>query len=108
MKRGARVRMTEAFKAELRGKCGKAGKHLGPFDPGNGGDDPGGDCWGCSSEHVEEFGDSVGTVLGLADYNNCEPDDPGYDATKVGPEVTVLYDDNLRYHYNPDSLEEVP
>lgn len=101
MKSGARVRMSEALKAKLRGKCGLAGKHLGPFDP----DDA--SCDGCSSAHVEEFGDAVGVVYGPADYNNCDPEDPQYDATKIGPEVTVVWPENLRYHYHPDDLEEV-
>jgi hypothetical protein len=102
MEAGDKVRMTEAYKAAARGKCGEAGKHVGPFDPGEG-DDPGGDCWGCSTAHVEEFGDCVGTVQGPTDYNNDgEPRDPA----KVGPEVDVRWQpSNLRYAYDPKHLE---
>lgn len=108
MKTGDRVRMAEAHKAALRGKCGVAGKHLGPFDPGDADGDPGGDCWGCSSEHVEEFGESVGTVGKLADYNSCKPGEPGYDQAKVGPEWEVRWEpDNLLYHYSENQLEKI-
>jgi hypothetical protein len=102
MSPGDRVRMTEYVKYRLRGECGKAGKHLGPFDP-----EDKHDCWGCSSAHVEEFGESVGVVEGLADYNNCKPGEPGYDPSKIGPEWTVVWPDNLRYHYATEDLEVV-
>lgn len=93
MKKGTRVRMSEELKRALRGKCGEAGRHLGPFDPGEG-DDPGGDCWGCSSPHVEEFGDCVGIVEGLVDFG-----------TSKGPEVNVRWlPSKLRYGYHPDQL----
>lgn len=103
MKPGARVRMTEYLKWRLRGACGQAGKHLGPWDP-DGEDDQ---CWGCSSAHVDEFGDQIGVVVGLADYNNCKPGEPGYDPDKVGPELTVVWPGNLRYHYASGDLEKV-
>jgi 5'-3' exonuclease len=95
---GAPVRMSEELKRKLRGKCGEAGKHVGPFDPGEG-DDPGGDCWGCSSEHVDEFGESVGIVIGPTDYNNCKPGEEGYDPSKVGPELDVRWPGNIRFAY---------
>jgi len=101
MKKGDRVRMSDSLKARLRGKCGEAGRHLGPFDP-----DDVHDCWGCSSAHVEEFGDCVGIVQGLMDYNNCEPTDAAYDPSKTGPEVDVRWQpSNLRYAYHPSDLE---
>lgn len=100
--KGDRVRMTEEYKALMRGKCGESGKHVGPFDPGDDKDDPGGDCWGCSTAHVEEFGDCVGTVVGLTDYNNAgEP----RDHNKVGPEIDVKWTQSLRYAYDPKFLE---
>jgi hypothetical protein len=104
-KPGDRVRLTEDFKKRMRGKCGEAGEHLGPWDP-EGEDEQ---CWGCSSEHVEEFDQSVGVIEGLADYNNCKPGEPGYDPAKVGPEWTVRWEpDNLRYHYADSDLEPAP
>lgn len=85
-KKGMRVMMSPALKAALRGECGKAGKHLGPSCEG--------DCWGCSSAHVDEFGDCVGLVEGLIDYG-----------TQKGPEVEVLWlPSRLRYGYHPDQL----
>jgi 5'-3' exonuclease len=102
---GAPVRMSEAHKKALRGKCGEAGKHLGPFDSGEG-DDPGGDCWGCSSAHVDEFGESTGVIEGLADYNNCADTDVEWDPNKVGPEFRVKYvPEGLRYTYAQHELQ---
>lgn len=61
-----------------------------------------------SSAHIKEFGNSVGTIIGYADYNNCNPSDSKYDLNKVGPEVEVRWDPyNLRYIYPIDALEEV-
>lgn len=73
------------------------GIHKGPFDEG--------DCWGCSTAHVEEFGQCIGVVEGLTDYNNSnEPHDPN----KVGPEYDVRWQpSNLRYGYQPEHLELV-
>lgn len=97
VKKGTKVRMSPALKTALRGKCGEAGKHLGPMCEG--------DCWGCSSAHVEEFGDCVGIVEGLVDFNNCKPKDPAYDKRKLGPEVDVRWQPSkLRYGYHPDQL----
>jgi hypothetical protein len=96
--------MTEYLKYRLRGECGKSGKHLGPFDP----EEDGRECRGCSSAHVDEFGESVGVVQGLTDYNNCKPGDPEYDLDKVGPEWDVRWEpDNLRYAYATGDLERV-
>ena len=100
---GTRVRMSERLKQRYRGKCGEAGRLLGPFDP-----EDDGDCWGCGSAHVEEFGDCVGIVIGLTDNNNCSPDDANYDPSHTGPEVDVRWQpSNLRYAYPPEDLEEV-
>lgn len=106
---GTKVKMSEGLKAQLRGKCGEAGHHLGPFDSEADLFDPevpnDNDCWGCSSAHADEFCNSVGIVSGLTDYNNCNPGDPDYDADKVGPEVDVYWQpDNLRYCYHPNQL----
>lgn len=90
MEPGTRVRMSERLKAKLRGKCGVAGKHVGPFDP-----EDGKECWGCSTPHVEEFGTCVGIVEGLADFG-----------TQKGPEVDVRWQpSNLRYAYLPEDLD---
>lgn len=97
--RGAKVRMTEELKKVMRGKCGEAGKHVGPFSQDDG-EEP--DCYGCSSEHIAEFEDSVGIVQGFADYNN---QGEVRDESKVGPEVDVRWQpDNLRYAYDPKYL----
>lgn len=94
MKPGTRVRMSEGHKLALRGKCGRAGRHVGPFDPGEG-DDPGGDCWGCSSAHVDEFGSCVGIVEGHMKGPNGEE----------WPEVDVRWlPSGLRYGYKPSEL----
>jgi hypothetical protein len=56
--------------------------------------------------HVVEFGECVGVVECLTDYNNCKPGEPGYDVAKVGPEVDVRWQpSNLRYGYDTKALE---
>lgn len=103
LEKGDRVRMTEVFKRRMRGVCGIAGKHIGPFDG-----DEGEDCEGCSSAHVDEFGDCTGIVQGPMDFNNCKPADPEYDRSKLGPEVDVRWQPSkLRYGYSPEDLELV-
>lgn len=80
MKPGLRVRMGEALKEEFRRN----------------------DCAG----HVKEFGECIGIVEGLVDYNN-EGDEP-YDPLKRGPEVNVRWQPSgLRYGYHPDFLKVV-
>lgn len=80
LKPGTRVRMSEAFKTRMRGKCGRLGAHQGPFDPG----DPlyngqGGDCYGCSTKHIDE--------------------------SREAPEVDVRWSPNgLRYGYDSVDL----
>lgn len=100
--RGDIVRMTEACKEEMRGPCGKAGKHIGPFcDSGDGTFD----CWGCSSTHIIEFQDCIGVVIGPMNYNNEGENDP----SKYGPQVDVRWmPSNLRYSYMPEHLEKLP
>lgn len=75
---------------------------MGPFDKGEvmriGPDgkpeNNGGDCFGCSTEHVEEFGNCEGVVLGQTDYG-----------TQQGPEVDVRWEPSkLRYAYDPNDL----
>jgi hypothetical protein len=69
---GVSVRMTADLKAELRG---------------NG-----------SAEHVEEFGDCSGVVLGPTDYGQG----------RRGPELDVRWQPSgLRYAYAPEHLEVV-
>lgn len=98
---GTRVRMSEQLKAKLRGEC-KPGEHKGEMVEGAG------DCMKCSTDHVEEFGESVGVVRGPTDYNNCKPGEKGYDTAKIGPEVDIYWEpDNLRYAYLPSDLEIV-
>ena len=109
MKKGTKVRMTSEFKLALRDKCGIAGQHLGPFENNDAapGEDMGA-CYGCSSEHVDEFGECVGIVIGLVDYNNVSKRHRDYDPTKIGPEVDVRWSpSDLRYAYHPHSLEIV-
>jgi len=79
MKAGRIVRMSDRCKAELRA---------------NG-----------SAAHVDEFGDCIGIVEGLLDYNNAgEPRDPA----KIGPEVDVRWQPSaLRYGYHPEHLQVV-
>lgn len=61
-----------------------------------------------SREHVREFGLCIGIVQGPTDFNNCKPGEPGYDPSKVGPEIDVRWQpSNLRYAYHPKSLEKV-
>ena len=93
MKPGDRVRMTESYKTAMRGTC----KHR---------TDEVETCFKCSSDHIDEFGDSIGVIEGLLDYNNKgETHDP----SKVGPEFNVRWlPNNLRYGYHPDDLELVP
>lgn len=107
---GTIVKMSDSLKKEMGGPCRLAGKHLGPFDPGNPNDrnDPGGDCWGprCSWEHVKKFEDCIGVIIGWTDYNNCRLDDPEYNLGKLGPEVDVRWQpSNLRYCYDPKQLD---
>lgn len=105
MTAGTKVRMSEALKKAFRGKCGEAGKHLGPFDSEDGAEGPDASCYGCSTAHVDEFGDCVGVVIGFTDYNNKGD---VRDENKVGPEVDVRWaPSNLRYAYHPDYLETV-
>ncbi len=92
---GSVVKMSENLKRKFRGKCGEAGEHLGPFDPGGGTlEDPGGDCWGCSTQHVDEFGDCVG-IVGESYFPN-DPDDKHLEV-KWQPS-------GLRYGYDPADL----
>jgi hypothetical protein len=66
-------------------------------------------CMHCSTGHIEEFGNSIGIVQGLRDYNNVKPGRLGYDPNKVGPEYEVRWlPGNLRYGYYPDDLERAP
>ncbi len=90
---GTKVRMSASLKDKLIGIC----KHSPLFE---------GECLSCSFSHLKEFGDSIGIVDGLIDYNNCNPSDAEYDQAKIGPEVNVRWlPSNLRYGYHPDDLE---
>lgn len=51
-----------------------------------------------SEDHVHEFGNCIGIVIGLTHY-----------ITGVGPEVDVRWlPSNLRYAYHPDNLQVLP
>lgn len=53
-------------------------------------------------EHVDEFGDCLGVVEDLVDYNNDGENDPD----KIGPEYNIRwYPNGLRYGYTSDKLE---
>lgn len=55
------------------------------------------DCLGCSIDHIKEFGDCIGIVIGLVDYGSQQ-----------GPEVDVRWQpSNLRYGYHPDLLDKI-
>lgn len=91
IKTGDYVRMSEECKIALRKNC--INEHVGPFDSGDGADDPGGECWGCSTQHIEEFGNCVGIVEGPVDFGNGN----------LGPEVDVRWlPSQLRYGYDPN------
>ena len=95
LKPGDRVRMTEALKAKMRGNC-LPGKHVVPLPgyPSLDDSEPDNGCMRCSSDHIEEFGDCIGIVIGPV-----EPD---------WPEVDVRWQpSNLRYAYLPEDLEKV-
>lgn len=101
VKPGDRVRMTAAFKAKMSGDC-TPGHHMAEIVEG-----AGESCYKCSLAHILEFGDSVGVVIGLTDYNNCRLGDAAYEYRKVGPEVDVRWTPHLRYAYHPDDLDIV-
>ena len=90
MKKGTRVRMSEELKRLMGGKCREAGEHLGPFDLCDKEV-----CWACSWEHVKEFEDCTGIVIGPVEWGSGTS----------GPEVDVRWQpSNLRYAYLPDRL----
>lgn len=48
-------------------------------------------------DHVQEFGDCVGTVIGLTDFGD-----------RVGPELDIEWDPSgVRYSYWPEDLKPV-
>ena len=95
--------MTEGLKVRMRGPCGKAGKHVKPqLDP----DDV---CIHCSSDHIDEFENSIGIVVGQIDLNIVPPEHPDYDVGKLWPEWDVRWQPyNLKYGYLPEDLEIIP
>lgn len=101
MKPGDKVVMSEECKRALLGKCGMKGPHKGPFNGGN-------DCYGCSRDHVLEFVDCTGIVIGKMDYNNVPKGHKDYDPSKVGPEWDVHWQpSDLRYSYATEHLKVV-
>jgi len=99
LKKGDRVRMTAALKAKMRGNC-LPGKHVDPQGVRQTDDE----CLYCSTDHIEEFGECVGVVDGLVDWNVVPPSDPLY--VEPGPEVDVRWQpSNLRYAYDPNDLQ---
>lgn len=96
MRPGDRVRMTEAHKQNLRGNCLQS-NHTSEED-----------CMYCSTRHVEEFGECIGVVIGLTNFNNVPVGHPDYYDYKVGPEFDVRWQpSNLRYAYPESALEVV-
>lgn len=90
IKIGDRVRMTEAFKKQMRGDC-LPGNHA-PQELPPDKDLPDDGCMKCSTDHIEEFGNCVGTVMGQME--------------RGWKEVDVRWEpSNLRYGYDPDNLE---
>lgn len=58
---------------------------------------------GCK-EHIDEFGDCIGIVCDLVNYNN----DNENDINKIGPEFNVRWQpSNLRYGYLPENLIKI-
>ncbi|HEX4513526.1 MAG TPA: hypothetical protein VH054_08320 [Polyangiaceae bacterium] len=98
--------MSEACKLAYCGPCGLHGPHVGPIEPGV--DNTEDECWGCSREHVREFGHCIGIVDGPIDWNDVGPGHPAYDPAKLGPEIDVRWQpSNLRYGYDPECFEKV-
>jgi len=63
-----------------------------------------------SPDHIEEFGNSIGVIEGLVDYNNVGPNHPNYNPDLLGPELNVRWkteNGGLRYGYDPAELELV-
>lgn len=86
--------MSEALKQRLRRDCA-GGKHVAPFDDG--------DCWGCSSAHVEEFG---GGCVGVLDCPTKY--DTGFGGVNCGPEWDVRwFPEMMRFAYALEDLELV-
>lgn len=80
--------MTEEFKKLM--SCPAETGHKGWFDEY-------GECMGCSQAHIEEFGNCVGTVMELTDYNG-----------QTFEEYDVRWQpSNLRYSYFPKHLKKV-
>lgn len=102
LKRGDKVKMSEQLKTNLRGNCTYE-KHVGPFLDLD--EDEEFKCIGCSIAHLKEFGDCIGIVDKLIDYNNVPPEHIDYDEDKIGPEMDVHWQpSNLRYGYLPEML----
>lgn len=55
-------------------------------------------------EHVDEFGNCIGIVEDLVNYNNDGENDPN----KIGSEFNVRWmPSKLRYGYSPDDLIKI-
>jgi len=64
-------------------------------------------CSRSSPQHVKEFGDCVGVVQGLTDFNNYSNGNPP-DPARIGPEFDVRWEPlHLLYSYDKDDLELV-
>lgn len=58
---------------------------------------------GCK-EHIDEFGDCIGIVEDLVNYNNDGENNPN----KIGPEFNVRWQPSkLRYGYLPEDLIKI-
>jgi len=82
IKVGDYVKMTKKFKRLMTNPCLDRGHHF-EFSSEE-------DCISCSIGHVEEFGNSIGKVLSIDEYNDAK---------------VVWLPTNLKYHYSLDHLE---
>ncbi len=83
---GDSVKMSEYGKIKFRGKCDQLGYHTDPDYPRLH------ECLNCSSEHVEEFEYSIGTIIEINNYGDLE---------------VRWHPDNLRYSYLAEYLQKV-
>lgn len=93
-KPGQVVRLTQRFIQHMRGECGKAGYHLGPFID----EEHKEDCFGCSSDHVDEFEKSLG-IVGKGHHNEWY----GEDLIEVEWVPHILH-----YAYGHEDVELMP
>lgn len=81
---GNHVKLTQYGKNQLN-RCSKLGYHLDPNFKISG-------CNYCSSEHVNEFGNSIGRITNINKYGDIE---------------VLWIPGNLKYNYVSDFLQKV-